>query len=110
MKLTLPVAVVASALLLGGVYVGYQEYQYRRLVADLNAVPVPTFDYKSSADTPQSLYRGYVSHVVPKSVDTSRVLTSSERCVGGVVIHVEGSSYTQTGEHCAGSRTVAVNR
>ncbi|URX61733.1 hypothetical protein KR767_16970 [Luteibacter anthropi] len=32
-----------------------------------------------------------------------RRLASNQRCAGGVVILVDGSSYTQTGERCSGS-------
>lgn len=109
MTMTVPVAIVLGCCVLSATYVGYREYEHRRDVVDADrllsdarvqagrlsvwlAPPVVTPDPRRSAE------------VVAAS--RSRRLAANERCVGGVVVVVEGSSYSQTGERCNSTHVV----
>lgn len=58
-----------------------------------------------SAPLPSVPYVSVDPRVTTERVQAARPrrLSDNQRCVGGVVIYKDGSSYTQTGERCSGS-------
>lgn len=103
MAMSLPMAVVIGFSALALTYVGYREYEHRRDLAEAKEVlrslerPV-TAVIREARVSPQ-----FSSQT---SAFQSRRLAANERCMGGTVIVVEGSSYSQTGERCNSHNTV----
>lgn len=77
-------------------YVGYHQYEHRRDMAEAAEV----------MDGVSLALRQSMPAVAqpPAARQTVRLvpLTSVQRCVGGVVVAVSGSTYTQTGLRCDG--------
>jgi hypothetical protein len=98
MALTMPVAIVLSVgMLVVGSFV-YGAVEHQRDVDDIallqSAVPNVVVRAQPASDprlTAEVLAAARQKH-----------LRAGQRCVGGVVVTVEGSSYTQSGERCSG--------
>jgi hypothetical protein len=99
MSLTLPVSIVLGCCVLAGSYVGYREYEHRRDVAEATEV-VRAFAEALPSVSPARLDPRVDAEVLVAS--RPRRLAANQRCVGGLVVTVLGSSYTQAGERCAG--------
>ena len=103
---------VAAALILALAYIGYREYEHHRDMEDLKTFVRET-DEQTKEDVKALWSNAAVSapsyHSVDPRIATEaaqakrpRRLADNQRCVGGLVIAVDGSSYTQTGERCSG--------
>lgn len=94
MPLSTPWAIVISAVILAVAYLGYKEVEHRRDIEMYREVVQGTsaaFAGVAAAGRPiyqPSPYR------VP--------MLANERCLGGLVVVVNGSSYVQSGAKCLG--------
>jgi hypothetical protein len=106
-RLSLPASIVISSLLLAAAYIGYREYEHRRdfdegmeflhgldksISKDSVWVSQPSVDPRIEAER----------RAVTQVDRARRRLADNQRCMGGVVVTVAGTVYTQTGEHCSG--------
>ena len=92
---------VGAAALLAVVFVGYREFDRQRNIAAVNEAlaefskPDP---FGLEADHQQAQRQQAQRQAQARAADVRRrQLAGNHRCVGGVVVVVEGSSYTQLG-------------
>jgi hypothetical protein len=99
MSLSLPVSIVVGCCVLAVSYVGYREYEHRRDVAEATEVVKALAEALPSV-SPVSVDPRVSAEALAAS--RPRRLAINQRCVGGLVVTVVGSSYTQAGERCSG--------
>jgi hypothetical protein len=100
MSLSLPVSIVVGCCVLAVSYVGYREYEHRRDVAEATEVVKALAEALPSVSPVRSDDPRVGAEVIAAS--RPRRLAVNQRCVGGLVVTVVGSSYTQAGERCSG--------
>ena len=103
-------AIVASAAIVVATWIGYREFSRRRdlaqgaaLMQQLSAGVVAAGQQQASQEAAQR-WRDHQANVIAWD---RRLLMGNQRCVGGVVVIVNGSSYSQLGSisnpvHCSG--------
>lgn len=97
--------IVAGALILALTYVGYREYEHRRDIREATEViQAIATAARDSVKAPVVVSPSVDPRVATEAIQAKRPrrLADNQRCVGGLVISVDGSSYTQTGERCSG--------
>lgn len=103
-------AILASASIVVAGWIGYREFSRRRdlaqgaaLMQQLTDTATASVQRAASADAAQR-WRAQQANAIAWD---NRILEGGQRCVGGVVVVVDGASYTQLGSianpvHCSG--------
>lgn len=97
------IAATALCALAFAIFSAIQSYretqQINALVKSITTMAAP------SVSSPSMSYFSPDPRIASEAAQAKRPrrLASNQRCAGGVVILVDGSSYTQTGERCSGS-------
>jgi hypothetical protein len=95
-KIALGIVAGAVVLLLG--FIGYHEYERQRDIREAQEMMSSLGEYASQAmaDASRQEQRRQAVQTYQQSVERQRyVLSSSQRCIGGTVVTVNGTVYTQ---------------
>lgn len=102
MALSMPAAVVLCCCLACATYVGYREYEHHRERAEVQQV---VDQVQEIVATPSRVVPAVDPRILSERREAARPrrLSADQRCIGGTVVLVSGSSYVQTTEPCRGN-------
>lgn len=104
-------AIIAGAALVVVAFVGYQEMDRQRTINQVNEGIHAFLDQANQAEAQsnaQAAYQRQREWDQYRDNLARRTLSSNQRCYGGAVVEVHGSTYTQLGTisnpiHCSGT-------